>query len=169
MVTNKMTKIFSDKRGKILSLWWFIMVLAVAGGIIGMAVSFYGRPYDVRDIEANLLIDKLANCISYNGKINDGFLSENVKDNFLEECHINFSLEKDEFFYRVSFYNLTDLKNPFVNFNGGNFNLESFCGIEQEEALPKCVSKGFYSVGNETNQYLIKILVAVNKQKQNVK
>lgn len=168
MVINNL---FRTKRGieEILSLYWILILIIVAGGIIGMVFVFYGNPYDVREIEATLLIDKLADCISYGGRINGiTNINQGIKEFDFSRCHINFSAEKNEFFYKIVIYRIEDLENPFFETRGGNFNLESSCFMEKTKTLPVCVEKSFYSLDELDNQYIIKVLVSVRKTEKNV-
>ena len=58
-------KLINNKRGdKILSIYWFAILLIIAGGIFGMVYVFYGTPYDVREIETRVLTNQIADCIS---------------------------------------------------------------------------------------------------------
>jgi hypothetical protein len=159
---------------EIMSMYWLAILFIAAGGIIGMVFIFYGNPYDIRDIEANLLVDKLADCISYGGKINNLIISDGKTGEFIfSNCHLNFGSEEDEYFYKVSIYKVEDLANPFLDYffqtHGGNLNLEASYSInEYSENLPVGVERSFYSLDNVGNQYIIKILGVIKKTKQNV-
>ena len=61
-----------NRRGgdKILSIYWFAILILVAGGIFGMVYTFYNHPYDVGEIEANLLVNHVSDCLSRGGKLN---------------------------------------------------------------------------------------------------
>ena len=50
-----------NKKGgdKIISVYWFAIIFIVATGIVYMVLSFYGKPYDIREIEVDLLTDKI--------------------------------------------------------------------------------------------------------------
>ena len=165
------TMLIKNKRGQELAhpLYLIFIFTIVAGGIIGMALVFYGNPYDVRNIESTLLLEKIADCISYGGRIDNTFISngETIQFDF-SKCHLNFSSEEKEYFYRIKIYKLDNLENSFFESRGGNINLEASCSIDEEsENLPACVEKSFYSLDNLDNQYLIKILSAVRKLEQN--
>jgi hypothetical protein len=173
MVTNK---IFLNKRGEgeeFISLYLIAMIFVVAGGLAGMVFIFAGSPYDVREIEVTLLIDKIADCVSYGGRINESFiLNKEVQKTNLDNCHLNFGDEEEEFFYKIIFYEVGDLENSFMEIRGGNLNFESSCEVQGENEfsiLPKCVENSFYSLDNLDNQYIIKILTAVRKIEKNVK
>jgi hypothetical protein len=170
MVTNKML----NKKGELLSLYWFLILMIVAGGVVGMVYLFYGTPYDVRDIETNLLIDKIANCISYGGRINEGLILNGEKKEFyfIENCHLNFGEEETEFFSEITFYKVEDMENYFLKTSFGNLNLLASCEIQEDKEyknLPRCAKKSFYSLDNLNNQYIIEILSVVKKSEQNVK
>ncbi|VVB82096.1 Uncharacterised protein [uncultured archaeon] len=181
MLTNKI-KIFPENcRGdKILSIYWFAIIIIVTGGVFAMVYVYYGTPYDVRDIESTLLTNHVADCVSYAGKINTNLISkgEISKDNqtFLDtDCNLIFSSEewKDSQYYsEVSFYKITDSNNAVLDIRKGNNNWRSYCTIQKDslqDRLVKCNQKSFYSVDDLGNQYIIKILSIVRKSEKNVK
>ena len=166
---------------KILSVYWFGILIIVAGGIFAMVYTFYHHPYDVRELEANTMANKVADCLSSNGKINlnilddaENFLLNN--DSFLEICNLNFEVEKKwedepQYYVEINFYKIENIDNPIFEISNGNKNLISSCVIQDEEyeKLAKCVEKRFYSLAGNNNQYLIKILSIVRKTEKNVK
>jgi hypothetical protein len=168
-----------NKRGdKILSAYWFAVLLIVAAGVFAMVYVFYGVPYDVRDIENHLLINAVADCISYGGKINPELISSGkafANSSFFDKCHLNFNSSgwKDEQYYtEVNVYPYGDLTNSILNVKKGNNNWISQCEIQKDKEsqnLVQCSTKMFYSLDDENNQYLIKILGIVRKSEQNVK
>ena len=177
-----------DKRGtdKMLSIYWFLVLTLVAGGVFAMVYIFYGAPHDVREIESELLAQKLADCISKRGVIPSYFFvgerfNENLLKGFTERCNINFDVEEDygdeneiQYFYRVNFYLIRDLNNPVFSVSDGNLNWEIECYVKKDNSkeykrLAKCTESRFYAVDSKDNQYLIKILSAIGKSKKNVK
>jgi hypothetical protein len=179
MDTNKMN-LLKNKRGsdKILSVYWFAILLIVAGGIVGMVYVFYGTPYDVREIEARVLTNQIADCVSYEGKIDSGLILNGAatKDNnFLERCHLIFNSsewKEDQFYTEVKIYKLNDLDNSILDLIKGNNNLAVSCAVQenkQQETLATCLKQSFYSLDSLNNQYIIKILTAVKKAEKNVK
>jgi hypothetical protein len=171
MGISDMKKNSLNKKGKLLSIWWFMIWAIVGGGIVGLAAIFYGNPCDIRAVEANLLIDKISDCVSYGGRINENLISFESSNSFdLSNCYINFLNEEEEFFYKISFYKLDNLEQVVFQKSGGNLNLESFCEVRENlGAVPLCVEKKFYSLDKKNNQYIIKILVSIKKIEQNVK
>jgi hypothetical protein len=177
MDTNKMN-FYKNKGGdKILSIYWFAILIIVAGGIFAMVYTFYGSPYDVREIESNLLMNRIADCISYAGKMNANLISNgefNTENNFLDKCHLNFSSgeEEEQYYTEVNFYKPENMNAPVFSANKGNNKWISSCAIQETkelEKLAKCVEKSFYSIDNLNNQYIIKILSVVRKSEKNVK
>lgn len=178
---NKLQK---DKKGsdKIISVYWFAILILVAGGIFAMVYVFYSGSYDVRDIEANILADKVADCFSEAGYLKNSVFNEGSRSflldesNFLEMCGLNFNVEdkwdEEQYFIEVNIYNLGNLVNPVFQISKGNKNWKGSCELQDDgeyEKLVKCVNKRFYSLDLDKNQYLIDILSIVRKSEKNVK
>ena len=94
-----------------MSIYWFAILIIVAGAVVAMVSLFYGTPYDVRDAEANIMINKVVNCLSEKGKLNQELFNEN-KDfnenfNLKEKCNLVFETElkseREEYFYKLIF------------------------------------------------------------------
>src|SRR4030042_353619 len=170
-----------NRRGdKILSIYWFAVLVIVAGGIFAMVYIFYGAPYDVRETEANLFINKVADCVSYAGRLNTNLISggkfnQTFSSNFLGECHFIFGSsewEEEQYYTEINFYKPEDSNNPVFSINAGNNKWGRYCPIQkkkEKEKLTKCVRKSFYSLDELNNQYIIKILAVVAKTKKNAK
>lgn len=180
-----------NKKGteKVVSIYWFAVIVIVAGGVFAMAYTFYGSPYDVREIEGGILSDQIADCISTQGILNEklfnssGNFDKNFTQDFLEVCDLNFNSESDygwdketQYFSEINFYGVNDLENSEFRIQQGNLNLRADCFVENKKgkdyrALASCVEKRFYAVDSASsgNQYLIKVLVAVGKSEKNVK
>ncbi|MCX6750368.1 MAG: hypothetical protein NTZ83_02840 [Candidatus Pacearchaeota archaeon] len=177
-----------DKKGtdKILSIYWFVVLTLIAGGIFAMVYVYYGPPYDVRGIESEIFAERIADCISRGGVMSpdlfagEGFNAE-IGNTFREKCNFNFNVEEGygdkeemQYFYKVEFYTLKDLINPAFSFQDGNGNWESECFIKKENnkeyaRLAKCTEKRFYALSKGGEQYLIKVLSVIGKSEKNVK
>ncbi|MCX6749425.1 MAG: hypothetical protein NTW17_01620 [Candidatus Pacearchaeota archaeon] len=159
---------------KIISVYWFAILFIVAGAVVYMAAAFYGKPYDVREIEAQILANHVANCLSDVGYLKENVIgNEDFQNNFLEECALNFNTEEKssdpQYFLKVQIFQ--ESSNVF-EVSEGNANLVTSCGVESEiehEKLAKCAEREFYSLGSENNLYLIKVLSIVRKTEQNVR
>src|SRR3989338_7034690 len=110
--------IIKNKRGaeKIISIYWFAILIIIAGSVVAMVSLFYGMPYDVREQEANIMINQVSNCLSENGKLNQKLFSEdktfNENYNLKEECNLIFETEfknvGGEYFLEADFYDLNN-------------------------------------------------------------
>lgn len=180
MDTNKIfKKIIRNKAGdKILSVYWFAILIIVAGGLFGMVYVFYGTPYDVREIETKLMIDKIADCVSYAGRINPNLISQGTFDknfNLSTNCHLILNSEEwgdEQYYIEFNFYKIDNLNNPVFKTSEGNNNLLTSCEVQQDKEysrLAKCQRGSFYSIDSSNNQYIIKILASVRKAEKNVK
>lgn len=177
-----------NKRGteKVVSVYWFAIIVIISGGVFAMAYSFYSTPYDIREIEGGILADKIADCISNQGRLNSNlFIDEefntNFSDDFSNLCKFNLKTENEyswsetpQYFIEVSFYNVTNTENHIFIIQEGNLNYRGDCFIENESGkdysrLVKCNEERLYALDYNGKQYLIKILVAVNKAEKNVK
>lgn len=172
---------------KVVSIYWFAVVVIIAGGVFAMAYTFYGSPYDVREIEGEVLADRVADCLSSQGRLSEklfdskGNFDENFTKDFFKFCDLNFNSETDyewdktiQYFTEVNFYVVDNAEISLFEINAGNLNFRGDCFIETKkgkeyEKLARCVEKRFYALDNSGNQYLIKILVGVGKAEKNVK
>ncbi len=131
---NKLNKKGTDK---LISVYWFAILFIVASAVVYMTVAFYGKPYDVRELEAHALTNHIAGCLSDAGYLKENILgNEDFKNNFLENCNINFDVEdtydwKEQGQYYVGI-EFSQEENLVFEISEGNKNLISSCGIERE-------------------------------------
>lgn len=160
-----------NRRGeKVISVYWFAILFIVAAAVVYMVFIFYGQPYDVREIEADMLTSRISDCLSEGGYL----IKENlVTDNFLQNCNLNFNTEdsygwgeQEQYYFKAEVKNFADGVLIF-DVAKGNPNLKDFCGKE-DSSFPACVETEVYSVDKEGNQYEIKILSVVRKTEKNV-
>ena len=167
---------------KIISVYWFVILIIIAGAVVAMVSLFYGSPYDVRVTEANIMINQVSNCLSQSGELNKNlFISENSEKKFnenfnlLEECNLIFETKFEnavgEYFLEAEFYDLNNER--LFSISEGNSNLKTDCKIAEGEKkykrLSKCVDREFYSLDSENQAYKINILSIVRKTEKNVK
>lgn len=161
---------------KILSVYWFAILFIVAGGVFAMVYMFYSSPYDVRDLEGDIMANLLADCIVDGGKFNSSIFNE---EDIMGKCHLNFKGNEEEYYFEIGFYefngfNLDEnkkiLSEPIAKLSGGFVNLLSDCKIQENKEygkISKCVEKRFYSLDETGNQFIINILSIVRKTQQN--
>ena len=166
-----------DKKGgdKVISVYWFVILIIIAGGIFAMVSSFYNHPYDVREVEAGIMINKISDCLSTAGELNFE-LNQQLKDNFLDNCNLNLNVEdkweKPQYYFEINFYKEDDLTNSNFTITLGDKALTASCNIQEEKEYKrevKCVEDDFFSLSETGELYLIKILSIVKKTEKNVK
>ena len=139
-----------------------------------MVLNFYGHPYDVRELEAKALSEKVADCVSYGGVLNfnlyDEIFNSDFEEDFLEECNLNFNVGGGgQYYVLVEAFDVDE--NPDFAFDAGNLNLKSSCELQKEKDYDKlayCSEEKFYST-SRGRQFLIKITSVVGKVEKNVK
>lgn len=135
-----------NKRGgeEIFTIYWFVILVAVAGVVSYMVVIFYGQQKDIRGIEENLLSNKIAVCLSEGGYLKEGVLSEDFKNNFLEKCNLNLDVESDfeeeqgEYYTEISISkfnaDMPEMRGEEItNIRVGNINLRTLFFIQHTE------------------------------------
>jgi len=170
------------------------MLVIIAGGIFAMVTTFYGHPYDVRPLEADILSKKTADCLSQKGVLNpslfnesNGNFSTEFKENFLDECGFNFNLKtvegRNQYYTEAEFFIINSSENktkiseePVFKIRKGNINWKEGCDVEEEYSRSaKCSEKRIYSLAPSSipekggKQYLIKVISIIEKINQNVK
>jgi len=163
----------------ILSIYWFVIIIVIGVGLVGMVYIFYSAPYDIRSVEAEILSNKLADCIARNGKIDYSFISDK-NTNVFEKCSLNFNIEKEfqskeeQYFFKIEILELNS--NPYskIVMSGGNINWEGDCFIVDKQGEPyknlvQCSEKRVYAVNDSSNQFLIRVLSGVGKNEKNIK
>jgi hypothetical protein len=159
---------------KIISVYWFAILFIVAAAIVYMVFSFYGEPYDVRELEANAMINQVADCFSKGGDLKEEVLGENFKENFLVICNLNFEVEdvykwkeQQQYYLEVNFLEFPSEQNIF-QVKEGNEALKEFCDLEGKN-LPFCLERSFYVINKTSiDQYQVNILSIVKKTEKNV-
>lgn len=169
--------------GKILAIYWFAILVIIAFGVWAMAYAYYSHPLDVREIEVQILSNKVADCISQKGKINPNFfdnegnLSFDVA-NFEKECNFNPYVggqekgDRNQYYVEINFYDIDENEKlkiiygtPSIKFT----DCEALKGDILFERIAKCMRERFYAVDENNQQYLIEIFVGLRKQRENVK
>ncbi len=164
----------NKKAEQMISVYWFVILILVAVGIYAMIAAYFNYPTDVRQWEAEVLGNRVADCISENGKIVQE-LNEEFKSNFLIICGLNLEaqkLEQPQFYIEVNFFNVENLEESIFNFSKGNYAWKEQYFLQEEGKFQRVVKgseKRFYSVDNQGKQILVEVLTVVRKTEKNVK
>jgi hypothetical protein len=73
---------------RLLSIYLFVIYIIVAIGIVSGVILFYGSPLEIRELEANLLSDKVIECLTDKGEIKPAFF--NQESDLLKFCNFGF-------------------------------------------------------------------------------
>jgi len=132
----------------------FILFIILAGIVLGVS-AFYGRGYDFRLVEANVLSDRVEKCFMDNDFFEPGFnksifskcgMHENVEDEHL--IYVNRISDGKEFFIGV-----LDYKNQcFLK------------GAEKNPNFPKCKSQTITKQGEN-----FELIIGANQKSRRIK
>lgn len=161
-----------SKKGaeKLISIYWFMILILVAGTLVYMVSVFYGNPYDVREIEVNIMTNKAADCLSDKGKLRYQ-LAEELKTDFLEKCHFNFNTGNGggEYYIQIEFSHFNNNNLLDFNISEGNINLKNFLEDSPKSNFIVSSSKSFYVLNSDGEELIVKILSIIRKTDENVK
>lgn len=149
---------------KVLSIYWFVILIITAAAIVYMVAAFYGKPYDAREIEANLLTNKVSDCLIDKNYLKDEVQTPGFKQNFLEACGLTFNSEDDFGWNNDQYY----VSVPVLGISAGNDNLAVSCSRKLGNS-PFCIERGVYLLDKNNQEYTLKIFTAVRKTEKNVK
>ena len=148
---------------KIFSLWWFLVLVLVAGSVVIGVISFYSASYDVRRIEVDLLGEKILNCISDKGYLKNEVLESNF--NLIEKCKLNKDLfdEGSDWYIKIKIGDRKELKE-----GAGTF--EKDCEVSsglKAKYFPKCINMEYRLLyaSKETNEEIDVFLRIGSNQK----
>ncbi|MEK6875730.1 MAG: hypothetical protein AABX30_03530 [Nanoarchaeota archaeon] len=131
-------KIIQDKSAgeKILSFFWFVVIVGVAGAIAIAVIFHSSADINVKEIQAKVLYHKLSDCIQEKGVLREEFIKEDF--DVFSFCSLNkdafIGKEPNIYFEIVS----SDLQK---DISGGDAGLKGDCAISKEtkaEKYPKC-------------------------------
>ena len=149
---------------KLLSIWWFaVLVVILAGILIGTSV-FFSDKVDVRYYEANALGNRIADCIVYKGVLNEEYIAD--KSKILADCFISDNVSKDGNYYiNITIdYGKANIKELIF----GNAAFEKDCPIgnamKSARNYPKCLTKEFEVYDAFGNKVKIEIKTGSNKE-----
>lgn len=149
-----------------ISIYWFLVLVIVACGVVFMVLKFNSGEFDVREMESMIFTRSVSDCILSSGKILVDFESDS--ETFWENCNIDFfGGETDLSYYaHVWIYDL-DL-NLVFEVSGGNTNYYESCFLKfSDESLQVCREERYYGLLND-QQYLVKVLTGVGKSEESL-
>jgi hypothetical protein len=155
---------------RVLSIYLFIIYIIVGIGIVSGVLLFYGKPFDVRELEAGILGDKVIDCLVEQGELKPDVLT--VWTN-LSECNFDFEDKSstyegsEEYYVDVKISNL-DKTSVKKEFSKGNNEIFQYCGLKGEKDFVRCVKNEIYILndnGGNKEGVLLSITSVVGKAK----
>ena len=158
---------------KTISIYWFAILIIVAGAIVYMVSLVYGQPYNVREVEAEILANNVADCVSEGGLLKEKTLGDVAfQENFLKQCSLNFeaidfSQSNGEYYVEMNFFDFNSGNKINFDILAGIVNLRQYCELNGE-TQPACFKKSFYLIDKVQKSYRIDITAVVNKATKNI-
>jgi hypothetical protein len=147
---------------KLLSIWWFLVLILIAGGIIFGTALFYADKIDVRTLEVSIMASRVAGCI-----VTNGYIQENAVKDILKECGFDSSIidKSSEYLLKVGFRDISsNLTQKEIYFGNRAFEEDCKIGISVNKAVnyPKCLEKNMLALNASGSMFEIKILAGSN-------
>jgi hypothetical protein len=167
MLSNK-------KGGKYLSFWMILVWILIATGIAFGVSIFYAANIDVKTLEANVLLKKVADCVSDGNDVEKWVLDG--KSDLMDKCDLNKNHFGDDSNYFVK-VGATDYDNNRIisGFKIGNHAFEADCdvkkGLLSAKKFPNCVETNF-NLLNEDELVHLEVLAsskAVGDRRKNAR
>lgn len=161
---------FWNKKGteKILSIWWFFSLGIIAAGIVLGVLIYYSEDVDIRELEADILSERILNCITEQGYLQDFAVSGLTNEILYENCNLDKEMfDTDNYYFKLMITTETE-QDPIKA--GPNY--EVACDIFLEGEVEdvhsaKCVLKKetvFYNSLGETKKGEVELLTASNQE-----
>jgi len=139
-----MSKLNKKGAEKIFSIWWFFIITVIATTTVIAVLLFYSAEVDVKEVEAQVLAERVLSCLNQNGVLDSSFLDSNF--NIIERCSLNkdvFAAGSD-FLFEVSAYDESSKLIKTLSIGNGGFKADCMVLESQKikaERYPKCISK----------------------------
>lgn len=146
---------------KLLAIWWFLVLIIITLGIV-MGTSFFtANKLDVREAEAGILIEKVANCVIVNGMVNEKAINSIFDSCYLNEKIIN---QSSSYFIKIQILNSTD--KIIRQYVFGNNALEADCKVgaamTSAKKFPRCLEKSFFAVNSFGENVKLNLIAGSN-------
>ena len=116
---------------------FFLMMIMIAGSLVGGTYAFFGKGYDFRSIESKQLFSQIKECFLQNNFFEKGFVQD--KSLFFETCKVSQNiLESGN--YMVYLRKVSDNS----EFSVGVYDFKTRCALTsrfKNRSLPRCQSE----------------------------
>ena len=157
---------------RLLSLYWIIIMIFVAGTIVTSILIINGSLIDVRKTEADILANRIIDCI-----IENGYLQEDFSPNFnlASQCNLNLNNKNGintDYYVEIEVVDIKDINKKIISFSTKDSeDIKTYCKMDKKEKQknwPKCVRKEVYSLFKD-KEVMIEVFTGVKKTEKNVK
>ena len=162
--------LIKDKRAgeKILSVWWIFVLVVIGGAIVIGVLIYYNADFNIKELEADILAERIVRCLVQNGYLRQDFLQENF--DIFKECRLKKEMFEKEsnFYFKISAQNETGLLRE--NIIEGDASFEKNCEISgtlKAKHFPKCSYKNervLYYENNNLKEAKLKIIAGSNQE-----
>ena len=142
-----------------LSAWWFFMIVIIGAGIVISASIYYATDIDVKWLEADILSEKIMDCV-----VDNGYFVESVSEKIYNECGLeeNLFIKGSNYFFKI-------WVNGEMILGGGDYSIEKNCevkgaGIGVTKYFPICSEKNMIAWNDEGKEIKIRVLAGSNQQ-----
>ncbi len=125
---------------KLLSLWWFIVIAIIAGGIGIGVMLYFSAEVNTNAIESDILAEKISRCLVDNGNLIPEVFEENF--DIFNRCGLDKrAFEKgSNFYFKIIISNDTVIKK--ISFGDDSFEKDCEVGSKiNAKHFPKCSSR----------------------------
>ena len=174
----------NKKAEKVLSVWWFFVLMIIGAGIVMGVLVFNSKDYNVNWIEADILAERIVDCVSDNNYLTPEFLDKARAGDFeiYKECWLDEEVfgKGGSFFFKVGVYedNLENKEEDLLDehllwdeIKGGDYSFEKDCEIQtgsiETPHFAKCVEKNefvFYNDAGSVKKARL-VVLGVSNQK----
>jgi len=151
---------------KLLSVWWFVVLLVILVGIVGGTFMFYSSKIDMRLLEGDVLSSRIMGCIIDRGYISQNFIDD--KFDIFKTCNISQSIidKSGNFYLNISVYDLNSKLIIEKSYGNRAFVQECAVGAAMTEAknFPKCTQKSTNVLNLKGELLKLNILAGSNSE-----
>lgn len=129
-----------DKKGseKLLSMWWFLVLIIVGVGIAIGVLVFNSGDFDVKEIQADILAERIILCLVEQGKMREDFFQDSF--DIFSKCDLRKGAFDKEMYFKISVPDGDEMR----EIEAGNIALVKDCKIEKKVSakyFPVCSEK----------------------------
>ena len=163
-----MRNLFKTKKAgtKLLSVWWFLVLVIIAIGIVAGTSIFITKKIDTRAVEADILVSRAIICLVNQGIIREDFLKENF--NIFQKCALSEKIidKSSNYFLNISLFDATSNKLVNVPLVYGNHAFEKECKVPASGVVapnfPRCSEKSLDVIDSSGNKFKLNIIAGSN-------